>query len=138
PGNDTLAAQASFTGPVGVGQFIDQTLSIHMPATPGNYWLVAMADVNDSVVESLENNNTFVSATPISVQPAYTAVVSTDISTALANTPIPMSGQATYAGSSTPAGFVPVTIHIEARGTRRSVSCVTGADGRFTKVFHPL
>jgi len=115
-GNDTLAAQAGYTGPLGVGQFIDQTLSLHMPAIPGNYWLVAMADVNDAVLEALENNNTFVSATPISVQPAYSATVHADISTALANTPIPMSGQATYAGGSTPAPFVPVTITIEVRG----------------------
>lgn len=138
PGNDTLAAQVDYTGPLGIDQFIDQTVTIRMPSTPGNYWLVAVADVNDTVLEAVENNNTLISTSSILVQSAYTATVATDMGTALANTPVPMYGQATLAGSSTPAALVPVTIDIEVRGMRRQLAVITGADGRFTNVFQPL
>ncbi len=138
PGSGTLAAQADYTGPLGVGQFIDQTLSLLVPSTPGNYWLIAQADATDNVLEFSEANNFLVGAMPISVQAAYTATVMADIHSALANTPVPMHGQATLGGSGAPAAFMPVTIHVLLRGTDRTFTVLTGSDGRFASVFHPL
>jgi uncharacterized protein (DUF697 family) len=137
-GNDTLGAQVTYTGPFPVGDSIQQLVSLRMPSDPGNYWLIAQADATDNVLESLEGNNTFISPTPIVVEAAYLVTVSTTLTTALASTPVPIIGQATMRGSGTPAAFVPVKIHIEVRGIRRTFDVVTGADGRFSYTFQPL
>ena len=97
-GGDLLAAQVEFTGGLGVGQFFSQTVSARMPNTPSQRWIVVEADVNNSVTEVLENNNSLVSTNRIFVEPAYNAVVHTDTGAVLANTPIPLYGEATLVG----------------------------------------
>ncbi|PYK60186.1 MAG: hypothetical protein DME21_11815, partial [Verrucomicrobia bacterium] len=73
PGSGTLAAVTAFNGPLEAGQGVDQTVTVQTPSAPGTYWLIAQADASDNVQELSENNNFFVSATPLTVQPAYTA-----------------------------------------------------------------
>ena len=137
-GSGILSAIADYNGTLGVGQFLNQSVTLLTPAVPGTYWLIAQADANNNVLELSENNNYFISPTPISVQAAYTASIVADIHAALANAPIPMHGHAFLGGSGLPAAFVPVTIHIQVRGTDRTVTVLTAADGSFTNLFQPL
>src|SRR5207244_507091 len=83
------------------------------PSAPGTYWLIAQADASDNVRELSEANNFYVNATPLTIQPAYTATLAVDVHSALANTPIPMHGLATLGGTASPAAFVPITIHLD-------------------------
>ncbi|HTD66094.1 MAG TPA: CARDB domain-containing protein, partial [Candidatus Limnocylindria bacterium] len=136
-GGDVLASQLDFAGTLDVGQFFSQTVSLRMPAAPGERWVVVETDAIGAVTELLENNNALVSTNRIIIAPAYTALAQTDVGEVLANTPIPIYGQATLAGGGVAAN-VPLTLHIEVRGVRRTFSIFAGPDGRFTNVFHPL
>ncbi len=138
PGSGTFAALETYTGGLTVNQSVTETFTLDAPSTPGNYWLIAQADANDSVLELSKDNNFRVSSTPLVVQPKYTATVTADIHKALANTPIPMHGLATLGGGGGPAAFVPVTIHVQVRGTDRTTVVLTAADGSFTNLFVPL
>ena len=137
PGTGTLVAQADYNGPLAVGQFVDETVSVLMPSVPGTYWLIAQADAANNVLELSKDNN-FLASPPLTVLPAYNATIVADLHAALANTPIPMHGQATLGGGGTPAAFVPITIHVQVRGTDRTFTVLTAADGTFTNVFYPL
>ena len=138
PGTGSLAAQADYNGSLTVGQSIVQGVSVLMPSVPGTYWLIAQADANNNIVELSKDNNYLVASAPINVVGAYNAKVQADIHQALANTPIPMHGLATLGGTSQPAAFVPVTIHVQVRGTDRTYTVLTAADGTFTNLFQPL
>lgn len=137
-GSDTLGAQLSYNGPLNVGDSIVQQATVLMPAAPGTYWIIVEADALNVVNEALENNNTRISAIPVVVGPAYSATVSTAVTVAKANDTIPMAGQAVSAANGLPATFVPVTIHVEVRGTRRTFTALTDGSGNFTFDFHPL
>lgn len=137
-GSGVLSGQADFNGTLGVGQFLDQSVSLLAPAVPGTYWLIAQADANNNVLELSKNNNFLVSPTSFTVDAAYTATITADIHSALANTLIPMHGRAVLGGTTTPAGLVPVTIHIQVRGTDRTFTVYTAPDGTFTNLFQPL
>lgn len=137
-GSDTLGAQTSYNGPLNVGDSIIQQATVLMPGEPGNYWIIVEADVFGTVTEVLENNNTRISAIPVQVGPAYSATVSTDVAVSKANEIVPMTGHATSAANGQPATFVPVTIHVEVRGTRRTFTALTDGSGNFTFNFQPL
>ena len=137
-GSDTLGAQLSYNGPLNVGDSIAQQGTVRMPAAPGTYWIIVVADVFNTVIEALENNNTRISAIPVVVGPAYSATVSTPVTVAKANEAVPMTGQAVSAANGLPATFVPVTIHVEVRGTRRTFTALTDGSGNFNFNFQPL
>jgi CARDB/Domain of unknown function DUF11 len=137
-GNDTLVAQIAYPGPIPAGGSFEQTVNAHLPAAPGNYWFIVVADVNGDVNELSKANNTLVSPSPVAVGPAYSATVATDVITALAGTDVPLYGLATLAGGSQPAANVPVTVFVAVRGIQRQFNVVTGPDGKFTADFHPL
>jgi len=136
-GGDVVSGQVQFSGSLPAGQFVDQTANITLPTTPGTYWFVVVADVNNEVVEVLKDNNTTVSTRAVNLQPNYTASVSTTVHSQLAGQPVPLTGQATLAGGGA-AAFVPVTVHIEVRGIHRTLDVVTDGNGRFNAVFTPL
>jgi len=135
--DDSLLGQYSFTGDLAVGDYFEQTLPFYMPRSPGNYWLVVVADAGEAIAEIVEDNNSKVSASSIQVNPSYTATVQTDLQAAMSGTPVPMYGQATKAAGG-PAAFELVNIHVLVRDTRRIVSALTDAGGRFTATFQPL
>ena len=137
-GNDTLAGQYEFTGPLPVGGSYSRTAPIAMPTVPGQYWVVVEVDVSNVVSEGFENNNLRISTLPITVSASYTATVSTDIEIAPAGTTIPLRGVATNTQSNTPAAFKPVSIQIFVQGTVRTISALTDANGAFTATFKPL
>jgi hypothetical protein len=137
-GDDTIVSQASFNGSIPVGQFFEQTLNILLPQTPGDYWLVVAADANNQVLEGLENNNSRVTALPITVAKAYSATVSASPKTAPAGTPILLSGHATRTLNGQPAAFEIVSVHLSVRGTKRILSALTDANGNYAVTFKPL
>lgn len=136
-GNDTLLGQISYPGPLAAGASFEQTFNVRLPDQPGDYHFVAETDVAGTVTELLESNNLRVSPSAVRVQPAYTATVSTEVTNAVAGSAVPLTGQARKLDGS-PAPFAAVTIHVQVRGIRRTLSVVTGADGRFNAVFQPL
>lgn len=137
-GNDTLAAQPAYNGPLNVGDSIQQQATVKLPATPGTYWIIVQADVFNTVNEVLENNNTRITAVPVTVGPAYSATVATAVDVTRANMPVPFTGHATSAATGQAAAFVPVTVHVEVRGTRRTLAVLTDAAGNFAVDFLPL
>ena len=138
PGDDTLVGNYTFNGTMPPGQHFEQSLSVRMPTAPGNYWVITQTDVADEITETLEDNNTLVSAQPIVVRPADSAQVSTDVEIALAGTPIPMTGRALRLnGLPAPEGSL-VNIHIHVRGTKRVISALVDNLGYFKTTWNPL
>ena len=136
-GNDTLVGQYRFNGSLPSGQYFEQSLQVRLPLTAGNYWVIVQADADNALTEALKNNNTGISHTPIRVGAAYGAWVRSSVQTALAGTPVPMSGRATNnLGAGVP--FQLVNIHVSVRGTDRIFSALTDADGHFSATFQPL
>ena len=137
-GNDpVLAAQATFDGTIPVGMFYEQTLQVRLPQAAGSYWPVVEVDAGQQVAEVLEDNNVSVNAVPIVSRAAYGAWVQTPLTTALANTPVPLSGRATnWFGAGVPSKLV--NLHILTRGTERIISVLTDAGGNFATTWQPL
>lgn len=120
------------------GQGFSQTLQLRAPTAIGPCWLIVVTDPEGSVAETLEDNNTAVSVLPVQVVAAYHATVATDITTATAGTPIPLSGQARRAGSAEPMPYALVNIHVGLRDTRRLIAALTDETGGYTATFTPL
>ncbi|MBS0265797.1 MAG: Ig-like domain-containing protein, partial [Planctomycetes bacterium] len=140
-GNDTLLNSYTFTGNLRASDPLNtfaQTVPILLPKQPGSYWLIVVADALDAISEGVENNNARVSATPITVHPAYRATVATDLETSPVNTPVELHGYATNTLTEGPAPFVLVNIDITVRGFRRTISAITDSNGNFSTVFKPL
>ncbi|MBK9137279.1 MAG: Ig-like domain-containing protein [Verrucomicrobia bacterium] len=136
-GDDTLVGQYAFNGALPSGQYFEQTLPVRMPRDSGSYWLIVQTDPDNRVAEGLEDNNTAISRTALQVGPAYRATVETDVTTALAGTPVPLRGRATnHVGS--PVPFKLVNIHVLHKGARRIISAVTDADGNYAITWTPL
>ncbi len=136
-GDDTLVGQYRFNGSLTPGQYFEQTLPVRLPQTAGDYWIVVQTDVEGEVAESLEDNNVAVSLTPIHAAASYSAHVETTVTTALANTPVPLAGRATNEFG-VGAAYKLVNIHIRVRGTERIIAALTDADGNFSTTFQPL
>ena len=136
-GDDVLVAQFRNSNPIAVGQSVERTEQIDLPLAVGNYWVVVEADAEQTLAEVLENNNTTISTAPIAVAADYAAWVRTDVTTAPANTPVPLYGRATNdLGAAVPGKAV--SIHLLVRGTQRILSATTDASGNFNTVFTPL
>lgn len=136
-GNDTLAGQFRFNGTLPPGQSFEQALQVRLPQAMGDYWVIVETDVDHELAETLENNNVAISAAPIRAAAAYRASVATDVTDALAGTPIPLTGRATN-NLGAGVAFKPVTIHIVHNGTTRLVSAITDAGGNYSVVWTPL
>lgn len=140
-GGDIPVGSYTFTGtmPSTAGSnYFQSTLPILAPAKPGDYWVVVQTDAADTVREGLEANNYRVSSSPIHVQAAYSATVQATVKVAPAGTKIPLIGQAYLQGTTQPAPFVPVSIHITVRGFERVISAITDAQGQFVVTWQPL
>ena len=136
--DDPLLSQYTFPGSLTPGLFFEQALTARLPVTVGKFWVIVTVDPLDTVAETLEDNNALVSAQPIEVTAAYTATVQTSVQTALANTPIPLSGSAFRQGTSEPVPFALVNLFIYNQGTKRVISALTDVSGNFNATFTPL
>ena len=137
--DDSILGEYLFEGALPVGQFIEQTAQFPLPNKAGPYWVILVTDADNQIPEVLESNNTFVSPLPIDVASAYRAVAQVDVDKAPAGTPIVLRGQAFRGASTTaaPAG-VPMNFYVLTRGTVRTLSAETDAQGRFGAVWQPL
>ena len=127
-----------FSGTLGIGQFFEQTLQIRLPSAAGNYWIVVTTDADGQITEIREDNNSAISAVPINVGAAYTATVTTAVTTAVIPTNVLLTGRAVLRGTSQAAAFVPVNIHIYLRETHRVIQAITDANGNYSTPFIPL
>ena len=121
------------------GSSYNRTATYYAPRTPGNYYLIAITDRNNTINEGLnigENNNTTI--TPISITPAYRGVVYTDTETSVAGTPITLRGQALSNSDNSPVAFEFVKVRVENKGTIREFDAFTDANGNFVNQFYPL
>ena len=126
-----------FNGTLPAGLNFDRTVTVQSPAQVGTYYAIVVTNANDTIVESDATNNTTVSPA-IAVTAAYTATVSTSVTTALAGTVIPLTGHASNATDGSPAVYKAVDIHIGVRSTDRVISAITDVNGNFTAQFTPL
>ena len=136
-GDDVLAGQYTFTGTLPIGQSYSRAVPVQLPTKTGNYWIILQIDATEAVDELFETNNTAISATPIQVQSAYAATVSTEVDMAPADTPVLLTGSAVRAGGG-PAPFEQVSVHLTVRGTKRVLPAITDAEGNFEVTFNPL
>ncbi len=139
-GNDTLVGEYTFNQSnesIAPGLSFQQTVSTFLPLQPGDYWVVVTADAANTAVEIDEGNNTRISSAPIHVAAEYTATVQTEITTALAGTVVPLTGQVTMADGQSPEGKL-VSIHVVRGGFKRVIGAIAQADGAFALNFHPL
>ena len=136
-GGKVLVSQVPFAGTIPVGLFFEQTVQVRLPQAAGSYWAVVEVDANQQIAEVLENNNTTLSPAPIVARAAYGAWVQTELTNALAGTPVPLHGRATNSlGLGVPSQLV--NLHILARGTARVISALTDGSGNFGITWQPL
>jgi Ca2+-binding RTX toxin-like protein len=138
-GNDIQLGEYAFNATLPAGQFYEKTLPFSLPKTAGQYWLIATTDATNTINEGTgtgERNNTKI--TPITVNPAYRAVVSTDTETGVAGTPVIFNGQALSNANNSPLPFEFVTVGVQLDGKRREINAFTDKDGNFTTTFRPL
>lgn len=136
-GDDTLAAQIPFEGSIPAGSFVEQTVRVRTPATPGAVWVVVETDALQDVAETLEDNNARIGAAPIQLLRPYAVTVSTPVDAAPTGTPVQLAGRATRPDGSAAAN-VPVLVHVGLRGIQRRIEAVTDTNGNYVAVFDPL
>ncbi|HEY9172468.1 MAG TPA: CARDB domain-containing protein, partial [Verrucomicrobiae bacterium] len=135
-GDDLFLGEYVFSGTLPVGQSFGQTFRTRAPLAVGQYWIVVSTDVGGAVAETLEDNNTTVSAAPIEVQAPYQATVETEVTAAMAGTPVPLRGRA-FRTNNLPAASALVHLHVTLRGATRVYAAMTDADGNFATTFQP-
>lgn len=74
----------------------------------------------------------------VEVLPSYRAAVQANVETAPAGTAVILSGYAQLIDGSGPAPDAEVAIHLDLKGTGRTFTATSGADGYFQYVFTPL
>ncbi|XZF62279.1 MAG: Calx-beta domain-containing protein [Gloeotrichia echinulata DVL01] len=142
--NDTLLGEfalGSAENPANFapGTSYERNVTYFAPRTPGQYYLIASADTGNTVNEGVgvgENNNTTI--TPLTVTPAYRAIVSTDTETALTGNSVVLRGQAISNVDNSPVAFEFVKVRVENKGTIREFDSFTNANGKFVRQFTPL
>jgi hypothetical protein len=138
-GSYVLTTTAYFPGPLGAGQYADQTLVIPAISLPslGTYWVSVIANANNYVAELNYANNSAISSTPVVISAQYAVTVKAGVTSVLMGTPVPLTGSATLTAGG-PAANVPVDILLTVRGLQRIISVATDANGNFSMVFTPL
>lgn len=134
---DVELARVTHSGDLAQGQSFVEELVVPMPREAGDYRIFVVADTDDVIRETLENNNTALASVVIRVAPAYTASVTSDVNAAPAGTVVPLRGRAVRPGGE-PAAFEPVSIHLRVRGAERVLATVTDAAGNFATEFRPV
>ncbi|HEY9510213.1 MAG TPA: CARDB domain-containing protein, partial [Verrucomicrobiae bacterium] len=122
-----------------VGASYTNHASFYLPDAPGNYWLIITADGGNRVSELNKQNNNFIGATPIAVNAAYRAALTSAAPTAApAGTPIVLSGHTFNPQDSSPAPSHWARVRVLVNGTRRVFDVLSDANGNFSYTFQPL
>lgn len=136
-GDDVLLAQSAFSGTLNAGVGFDRTETVFAPRATGSYWIFVTCDVENSLAEISEANNTVRMVGSLEVRPAYTASVATDASVVATGTPLVFTGTAEKSdGSRVPNALV--NIHIRVAGTSRVIAALTNSAGIYSVVWKPL
>jgi hypothetical protein len=138
PPSTTPADTVPFTGTVNAGQSYNQSDTLPLPATVGQYTVRVVTDANQTVQELSFSNNTGTSTQPVNDQASYQATVSTTVTTVPNGTPVPLSGVATLTGTGAPAANVPVAVGVLVNGTTRTLTAYTDSGGHYSITFEPL
>ena len=137
-GDDTFLTSLAYNGSVDTGGSYSQSRSISLPSVTGQYYILVVTDVYQTLPEALETNNWAASQGPMEIQVPYHATVETDTDHAPNGTSIPIHGHAYKTSDGTPASNEPVTIRILCKGMRRVLPVTTDANGDFQASFVPL
>lgn len=135
--DDTLVDETPFNGGLAVGGFFERQLTRRLPTVAGSFHAILVLDATGAVGEVLEENNRAVASAPIRIEPAYTAVVSTELTAAPSGTPVVLKGRAQRPGGAA-AASEPVKVFVRVSGTERSQLAITDLEGRFETVFQPV
>jgi len=141
-GGDELAGALPFAGTLEIDEWYERSLQVWLPASPGQYWIIIKTDAHNTAEEipgTGERNNSAVSTTWIDATPEYRAAVATEVETAPAGTPVPMTGYAFHSITGQPQPDSLVTIRVRnSSGFRRVISVMTNDQGTFEATFNPL
>lgn len=137
PGDDDYLGSYTYDGGLAVNGTFTRTESFRMPRASGDYWFLIIVDQAETVNELVETNNSRLSATPIVLAPAYSAVVSTTTTLERMGREITLTGSATLTAGG-PAANSQVDIELRVQGTKRTISVITDAAGAFTYLWSPL
>ena len=141
PNGDNLHQIATIIhrDPLAIGQSYTNSVPFNLPTDPGQYYIIITTDASATVNEASYANNTLASTNALNLLPAYHATIQSDIAAAPTGTVIPLRGHAfSAANSSQPAAFVPVSIRILVKTTRRVYTATTDASGNFIYYYQPL
>ncbi|WP_309400059.1 MBG domain-containing protein [Cerasicoccus maritimus] len=120
---------------IGIGE-LTRSETVRAPQEAGVFYLILNVDARNAQAELFEDNNVFFFPQPITVEPAYTATVSTETVTAPAALPVIFTGSAMSDGD--PVPFSLVNIHITSNGVTRIISALTDSLGDFEITWTPL
>ncbi|MFN6133717.1 MAG: cadherin-like domain-containing protein, partial [Synechococcaceae cyanobacterium] len=130
----------AISGPLAPGSTYSQSLEVQLPEYPGQYYLIAVTDANLNLNEGAEeNNHVFISATPISVAPIYSASVGTSTEISNAGQTIFLSGSLLRSADGLGVAGKPVTVVFtnQTTGVQTSRSVSSGTNGLFSLSFTP-
>ncbi len=136
---EILSAAVANPSTLPVGASYTNQVSIALPPTPGNYWIVVQADSANALAELNKQNNLLVSSQPIVVNaPWRAAITNVTPSVAPQGTPIILSGWTYNPVNNQPAPNKTATVSLQVNGTVRAYQVVSDANGAFSYTFQPL
>jgi hypothetical protein len=137
--NEALVAAVTNVSGLLVGASYTNQASFYLPATPGNYWVVVVADGGNVVPELNKQNNTLISSGPLAVNPVYRAAITTVTpSVAAQGTPIVLSGWTYNPLNNQPVPNSTAAVSVQVNGTVRNYLAASDANGNFSYTFQPL
>ncbi len=126
------------TDGLGVNDVYDDIVTVVVPETPGNWYLVLETDAVDTVRESVsgEGDNRLVAATALYVQGVQATAwfVEDEVS---AGDPLTIRGHAVVAGTSQPAASASVHLQTNLRGFPAALVVETDSEGVFETEWTP-
>ena len=134
--NDELLGQFETTDPLAAGDSVAFAKVVTLPATTGNFKIIAVANPGNKINELVYTNNSSVPV-PFLLLPAYVATAIVDEVFFMPGSVIPVHGAA-YRNANQPAPNVDVDVYVLNNGTRRELKTKTNDQGLFTVQFTPL
>jgi len=135
---DEFLREVNFTGVMDNGDFYERGVTVKMPSSPGEYYLIVATDSGNVVLEANETNNIQAGATPSTLVAAYSSTLSADRIEMVTGDIIQLSGQAIDAESGTGAPYEFVTIEATIGGSSRTADVFTDINGLWSTQFSVL
>ena len=136
--DDELLREVNFTGTLEEGEFYSRAITVKLPSTPGDYYLIVETDSGASLLEGMETNNVGAATTAGTIVPAYTSTLAASVAEATTSEVFTLSGQAIDTETGTGEAFVFVTVDAELDGIVRQASAFTDINGLWSIDFASL